>query len=120
MRIANLFIGLGLASIAVSAQAQQTIPPHVDMPVAAQLGRIDATSVGAGPAAQASGRDPSVTLPSVSVVAGNGSPYLSDSVSGPTAGALVVKGSPVPDTEAARKLYRPLSRAAQRTAAAGN
>jgi hypothetical protein len=121
MRIASLTAVLSLA--ATAALAQQTNPPHVDMPLGAQLNRIDTGVVGLKPltAPTPTERDTAaVTYPNVAVVAGHASPYLSDNVSGPTADAPIVKSSPVPDTPAARQLYKPLSRTGQRSAPASN
>jgi hypothetical protein len=122
MKIMILAASLSLA--ATAALAQQTNPPHVDMPIGAQLGRIDTKVEGLKPmtAPTPTARDTSagVTYPSQAVVSGDKSPYLSDSISGPTAQALIVKSSPVPDTPEARTLYKPLSRAGQKTAAASN
>ena len=122
MKTAVLTAALSLA--ATAALAQQTNPPHVDMPIGAQLNRIDTQALGLKPvtAPTPTARDTSagVTYPAFAVVAGDHSPYLSDNTSGPTAGALIVKSSPVPDTPASRQLYKPLSRAGQRSAAASN
>ena len=113
-----------LSLAATAALAQQTNPPHVDMPISAQLNRVDTQVVGPKPmtAPTPTARDTSagVTYPGVAVVSGDHSPYLSDNVSGPTAQAQIVKSSPVPDTPAARQLYKPLSRAGQRSTAASN
>lgn len=120
----TLILAASLSLAATTALAQQTDPPHVDMPVGAQLNRIDTKVEGLRPlnAPVPTARDTSagVTYPGVAVVAGDRSPYLSDNVSGPTAQALVVKSAPAPDTVAARQLYKPLSRAGQRTPAASN
>jgi hypothetical protein len=120
----TLILASALSLAATAALAQQTNPPHVDMPVGAQLNRIDTKVEGLRPlsAPVPTARDTSagVIYPSVAVVAGDKSPYLSDNVSGPTAQAVVVKSSPVPDTAAARQLYKPLSRAGQRTPAVSN
>ena len=122
MRTVTIAAAVSLA--ATAALAQQTNPPHVDMPIGAQLNRIDTKVAGPKPitAPTPTARDVSagVTYPGVAVVAGDRSPYLSDNVSGPTAQAQIVKSSPVPDTPAARQLYKPLSRAGQRSAAASN
>jgi hypothetical protein len=120
----TLILAVTLSLAATAALAQQTNPPHVDMPIGAQLNRVDTKVVGVIPqtAPTPTARDTSagVTYPAQAVVAGDRSPYLSDNVSGPTARAEIVKSSPVPDTPAARQLYRPLSRAGQRSAPASN
>ena len=118
----TLLITAAVSLVATAALAQKTNPPHVDMPIAAQLNRVDTqvTSPRVVTAPTPTPRNVSVTYPDHAVVAGNSSPYLSDNTSGPTADALVVKSSPVPDTPDSRKLYRPLSRAGQRTAPASN
>ena len=122
MKTAMLTAALSLA--ATAALAQQTNPPHVDMPIGAQLNRVDTQVLGLKPvtAPTPAARDTSagVTYPAFAVVAGDHSPYLSDNTSGPTAQARIVKSSPVPDTPASRQLYKPLSRAGQRSAAASN
>ena len=125
MTLRPLILGAALGLAAGAALAQQTNPPHVDMPVAAQLNRVQTGPVSnpklepvAAPTPAAA--DVGVTYPAQAVVSGERSPYLSDNVSGPTAGAVVVKSEPVPDTPAARQLYKPLSRAGQRTAPASN
>ena len=120
MRILLATAAAGL--LATAAYAQKTDPPHVDMPIGAQLNRVDTQAPAPRPvsAPTPTPRNVSVTYPDHAVVAGDASPYLSDNTSGPTADALVVKSSPVPDTADARKLYRPLSRAGQRTAPASD
>src|SRR3954469_7815071 len=104
----TLVVTAAISLAATATLAQQTNPPHVDMPVGAQLNRIDTKVEGLRPmtAPTPTARDTSagVTYPSVAVVSGDRSPYLSDNVSGPTAQAMVVKSSPVPDTPAARQL----------------
>ena len=116
-----LLLGAAVSLIAGVASAQRTYPPTVDMPIGAQIGRVDAHPVTNLPAAQPSARDAAaVTYPTQAVPAGDRSPYLSDNVSGPTAIAPVVKSEPVPDTPGNRTLYRPLSRSGTRTAPAGN
>jgi hypothetical protein len=118
-----LVLSAALSLAATSVMAQETNPPH-HMPIGAQLNRIDTKVEGLRPmiAPVPTARDTSagVTYPGVAVVSGDHSPYLSDNVSGPTAQALIVKSSPVPDTPAARALYKPLSRGGQRTPAASN
>ncbi len=127
MTFRPLIVGAALSLCAGAAFAQQTNPPHVDMPVAAQLNSIQTGPVSnpkrepiATTAPVPTAADVGVTYPAQAVVAGDRSPYLSDNVSGPTAQAEVVKSAPVPDTPESRQLYRPLSRAGQRTAAAAN
>lgn len=105
-----------------AALAQATNPPHVDMPVKALTGQL-APTVESAPTpgrANTAVTAPGVTYPDVATVNGEGTPYRSDNVSGPTSMAKVVTSKPVPDTAATRSLYRPLSRAGQRTAAAGD
>ena len=124
MKTTRLLLLAATASlIAGAASAQRTWPPTVDMPIGAQIGRVEAHPATPLPstAAQPTARDAAaVTYPDVAVPAGEKSPYLSDNISGPTALAPVVKSQPSPDTPKTRKLYPPLSRAGQRTAPAGN
>jgi hypothetical protein len=125
MTLRPLLLGAAASLCAGAALAQQTSPPHVDMPVAAQLNAVQTGPVSnpklepvAAPTPTAA--DVGVTYPAQAVPAGDRSPYLSDNVSGPTADAVVVKSAPVPDTPSSRQLYRPLSRAGQRSAPASN
>jgi hypothetical protein len=122
MLVKTMLFGAAASLIAGAATAQRTYPPVVDMPLGAQTGRFEAQRATPLPttAVQPTARDAAVTYPSVAVPAGDRSPYLSDNVSGPTSQAPIVKSEPVPDTPGNRTLYRPLSRAGQRTAAAGN
>jgi hypothetical protein len=116
-------LAAGLSLAATAALAQQTKPPHVDMPISAQLNRLDTQALGVRPLSAPIPTERNavaVTYPEAAVVAGDRSPYLSDNVSGPTAGAIEVKSRPVPDTPDNRRLYKPLSRAGQKTAAAAN
>ena len=91
----TVFLGAALSLAAGAALAQQTNPPHVDMPVAAQLNSIQTGPVSnpkrepvAAPTPTAA--DVGVTYPAQAVPAGDRSPYLSDNVSGPTAAAAKV------------------------------
>ena len=117
-----LLFGASVSLIGSIALAQATNPPHVDMPIEAQKGKVETGVVSPPPKAPQpkEGGANAVTYPSVAVPAGNTSPYLSDNVSGPTASVAIVKSEPSPDTPESRRQYPPLSGAGQRSAATGN
>jgi hypothetical protein len=117
----NLLLGAAASLLAGGAFAQQTNPPVVDMPIGAQTGKLVPKAEGAPAVApQPTGAPTSAVLPDIASKPGETTPYVSDAVSGPTAGAQVITNGPVPDTAANRRMYRPMSRAGQRTAPAGN
>lgn len=117
----NLILGAAASLLAGAAFAQQTNPPVVDMPIGAQTGKLVPKAEGVpAVAAQPTGAPTSAVLPDIASKPGETTPYVSDAVSGPTAGAQLITNGPVPDTAANRKLYQPMSRAGQRTAARGN
>lgn len=139
MLIRTLILSAAVSGLAGGAAlAQQTRDKHVDMPIDAQTGKAvrDAFATPPGPGALGQvNHDDSLAAPApaagdaavevaateLSIFNKPETPYVTDSVSGPTAGEnVVITNGPVADTPEMRLKYRPLSAAGRRTAATGN
>ena len=111
-----LFTAAAAASLlATAAYAQQTSPPHVDMPLGAQNAQAQPSSAQAGDSANTA-VNPAPADTSISADAA----ATADVVTLPTRVELVTNG-PVPDTPQNRAMYgQPMSNAGKKTAPAGN
>lgn len=139
MLIKSLIISAAVSGLSAGAAlAQQTPDKHVDMPIDAQtgkavrdafatppspasLGQVNHDDSLAAPAPAAGDAAVEVSATELSVFNKPETPYVTDSVSGPTAVEnLVITNGPVADTPENRLKYRPLSAAGRRTLARGN
>ena len=117
MLIRSLTLATALSLAAGAAFAQKTPDRHVDMPIDAQTGKAVQEALNA-PARSATDAAVEVSATELSIFNKPETPYVTDFVSGPTAGTnVVVTNGPVPDTAENRAKYRPLSNAGRRTAA---
>ncbi len=117
MLIKSFTLAAALSLAAGAALAQRTPDRHVDMPIDAQTGKSVQQAL-APPARSASDAAVEVAATELSIFNKPETPYVTDFVSGPTAGTnVVVTSGPVPDTAENRAKYRPLSNAGRRTPA---
>ena len=105
--------------VAGAAYAQRTYPPHVDMPIGAQIGAVQpgGAEVGETVADKAA---PEVVVAATPSQANAAATTPEPVRLGQSTSPELVTNGPVRDTPATRRLYPPLSRAGKLTAPAGN
>lgn len=112
MHAKTLFAVAAVAAslLATAAYAQQTSPPHVDMPLDAQKSTVQSTEFPAG----------TIVVAPVPVAEDAAANIARAQAAGIPVRVELVTNGPVPDTPATRSQYPPLSNAGKRTAPAGN
>jgi hypothetical protein len=124
--LTKFLIAAAALSVASAAHAQKVWPPHVDMPIGAQLGAVqpannDGTTVASTALPDLVEKASPETLEQLGVLPGartaDGTPVAARVPDPLTA---VVTNGPVFDTPENRRLYPPLSRAGRATAPIGN